>query len=390
MNPSRSTPERPERACRRVAWPGIFDSHGRGCAELPGQGIAWVAVASVLMLPVAGAALATPSCDAASASTYARMINGQRHVYDFDGVRPFVNPSTGQADIHFMDFNGTGLASEKVTEAGSGTEHVTKVRDPMHGELVTRIQVFPDDGQVYGYRTQLNGPPIEPYKLYLYELEFKLDRNWQFDMRPGNGVLWQLKGNAKAYQYGHPVLSLELIGNRLRFTVLYPRGAGAARSWPAMVRWDRNDYVRVALPERPIVANTYYRVQLRFFADDRPARFGGKGFVQASLNCRPWFRHAGPTLHPDQNGPHRIDVGWYQWEGRPSAPRTVYLRTAHLYELGDGRAGHARPPGTNTVPAQSARSEVEVGSHGKRDRAVGQIECANKDQLLGCEDQHGR
>lgn len=264
--------------------------------------------------------------------TYQRQMQGEVRTYAFDGSHPFINPGTGKPDVAYLDFDGRGLSEDQITNGGSNTSHIGKVFDSGIGQSVTRVQVFPGDRQRYGYRTQLNAYAIEPYRHYVYELEFKLDPQWNFEMPEGSGVLWQVKGHAKPYQTGHAVMSLGVVGHELRFTVLYPATTTRIRRWPSPVAWGRNDYARVAFPVRPIDAGRYYRVRIAFYPDERPRRFGGKGYARLWLDGRPWIRYTGPTLHPDQLGPHRLDFGWYQWEGRPQSVRTVYFRTAHLYE----------------------------------------------------------
>lgn len=313
------------------------------CRAHPAQGLrsgaprSWMALLAKVVIVAAGpgqlahAAVTVPDrpCELV---TYQRQMQGEVRTYAFDGSRPFINPGTGKPDVAYLDFDGRGLSDDQITNGGSNTAHISKVFDPVGGQPVTRVQVFPEDRQRFGYRTQLNAYAIEPYRHYVYELEFKLDPEWNFEMPEGAGVLWQVKGHAKPYQTGHAVMSLGVVGHELRFTVLYPAAARRARQWPSPVAWGRDDYARVAFPVRPIDAGRYHRVRIAFYPDDRPRRFGGNGYARLWLDGRPWIRYAGPTLHPDQLGPHRVDFGWYQWAGRPQSVRTVYFRTAHLYE----------------------------------------------------------
>jgi hypothetical protein len=106
----------------------------------------------------------------------------------------------------------------------------------------------------------------------------------------------------------------------------------AAGSWPASVRWDDAEYVDVTVPAMALQAGVYHHVSILFHADERPAVFGGQGFIHAWFDDRLWHQYTGPTLHPDQKGRHRMDFGWYQWEGKPSATRTIYFKTGRLYE----------------------------------------------------------
>lgn len=290
--------------------------------------LAWIGMPQASAEPFA---FESGNCGARG-KTYHKKLDGAERFFNFDGSRPFVNSASGKSDIRYMDFDGSGLYSEQITNRGSGTEHIKKMRDPIYGGVVTRIQVLPEDKKQYGYRTQLNSFPLDSGKLYCYELEFRLDDAWDFDMKSGAGILWQLKGHAKENQYGHPVLSIELVGPRLKFTILYPSRAMQPGSWPRRITWGSGDYVKVPIMPQTVSRGRFYSIGFHFYADDRPAAHGGRGFIVAYFDHKHWFTYIGPTLHPDQEGPHRVDFGWYQWEGRPDSPRIVYFRKAHLYE----------------------------------------------------------
>lgn len=265
--------------------------------------------------------------------TYETTVQGHRRVFDFDGRTPFVNPVTRRSDVAAIGFDGGGLTGTQIDNAGSRSGHVVKVRDPQDGDLVTRVRLFPTDSGEGGYRSQLNSYPFEPYRTYVYDLQFKLDVDWNFNMQAGDGLLWQVKGMPRPGQWGNPSMALNLHGKQLALSVKYPLSAMRAATWPVDVRWGNGDYVHIALPTRPVQAGRYHRVQILFAADDRPAVHGGQGRIQAWFDGEPWLSYVGPTLHPDQQGWHRMDFGWYQWEGRPQSVRTVFFRTSHLYLL---------------------------------------------------------
>jgi hypothetical protein len=288
-------------------------------------------VTFVVVLSAASPVLAQQD-SADQLTTYQRVENGLLRTFNFDGDTPFVNPRSGQSDIATIAFDGGVRTYWQINNAGSGTGHIAKVLDPA-GFTVTRIRLLPQDSGAGGYRTQVNSHHIEPYKTYVYELEFKLDPDWDFGMRNGGGLIWQLKGSPRPGQWGNPSLALNLGGNQLALSIKYPRSAMNAGSWPARVSWSNGEYTDAPVSARTVVAGRYHRIRILFFADDRPGAFGGRGRVDASFDGLPWVSYEGPTLHPDQAGPHRIDFGWYQWEGKPDAVRTVYFRIAHLHEL---------------------------------------------------------
>lgn len=270
--------------------------------------------------------------DPARLVTYQKVENGKLRTFDFDGSTPFVNPQTGQSDIAAMAFDGAILSFRQISNVGSGTGHITKAMDP-DGAAVTRLRLMPADSGAESFRTQINAHHIEPYKSYRFELEFRLDPYWNFAMRPGAGLLWQLKGAPRPGQWGNPSMALNLEGDQLALSIKYPRAAMHAVTWPTAVRWGNGEYMDAPLATRTVVAGIYHRIRIEFHADDRPPQFGGRGRAEAWFDGQPWILYAGPTLHPDQNGPHRIDFGWYQWEGRPNAVRTIDFKTAHLYQL---------------------------------------------------------
>lgn len=278
-----------------------------------------------------GAGPSQPAPADGRAVTYVATVRGVAHPFNFDGPTPFVNPGSGVSNMAAMGFDGGGIPGPAISNAGSGTVHIRKVVDPQQGGTVTRVQLLPSDQGHDGWRTQFNSYPLESYRSYQYELEFKLDPDWNFGMQPGAGLLWQIKGMPRPDQWGNPSLALNLVGNRLSLDIKYPSAAMQAVTWPQRVAWGEGEYVPVNFSPRLVQAGRYHRIIVQFTADDRPAHLGGRGRLLASFDGEPWINYSGPTLHPDQKGPHRLDFGWYQWEGRPSATRTVYFRTSHLY-----------------------------------------------------------
>lgn len=265
---------------------------------------------------------------------------GKVRGFNFNGNRPFVNPIIAQADIASFQFNGLQINGASITNNGSNDQHIVQFFDAEINENVTRVILSSDDALTAGsHRTQLNSYPIESKKRYILDLEFKLDDNWDFSMNPGIGLIWQLKGSPKSGQYGNPVLGINLNGDQLNMSILYPTTAANATVWPTSITWVANQYVPVSIAPKTITRGEYHRIQLIFFADDAPnkpindpVKPEGKGFISAILDGQPWFEYVGPTLHPDQAGLHNTSWGWYQWSGAPSENRIIYYRKNQLYE----------------------------------------------------------
>jgi hypothetical protein len=268
----------------------------------------------------------TPTAPDSSLTTYSTVVNGIKRTFNFDGSAPFVNSSTGQPDIRGWLYNG--IEGSAVTNAGVAP-WIQKMTES--GMQVTRFQVFSSDNQLYGWRSQADSYPFENYKHYRYDLEFKLDPNWNFNMSNGDGLLWQAKGQPKSGQFSNASLSIGLGGDNLYFALLYPQSALNATTWPTRVYWTNSQYAPTNFPARKIVAGKYYKVRMEFFADDRPNQFGGQGYMNVWLDDQLWIQHKGPNLHPDQAGPHRFDHGWYAWGGQPSSTRTVFFKQSHAY-----------------------------------------------------------
>lgn len=298
------------------------------------------------ILAAVTAALAVASAPAwAQVSTYTATHYSKVRTFDFGGAAPFVNSAIGQSDMATIQFNGQTLSSYQIPTTGSGTFHIQKIQDPSLNEQVTRVLLSPGDALTAGsHRVQLNSYGIEKNKRYVLDLEFKLDSTWNLAASQGKGLVWQLKGVQQTYQYGNPVLALVLQGDQLRMVVSYPTTAKNATSWPTQVSWAQNQYEPVTLPARTLVPGQYHRIQLEFFADDKPAQFvdtnltGGQGYIKATFDDQTWFNYTGPTLHPDQKkvedqeSLHAMKWGWYQWDAAPVNERIVYFRKNRLSE----------------------------------------------------------
>lgn len=267
-----------------------------------------------------------PAPDATALATYSTVVNGVRRTFDFDGSTPFVNATTGQSDMVGWLYNG--IEGSPVTNAGV-SPWIQKMSD--NGVQVTRFSVYPTDKQLYNWRTQAGSYPFENYKHYRYDLEFKLDPSWDFNMTNGDGLFWQAKGQPKSGQFSNASMSLAMDRDNLYFALLYPQSAMNATTWPTSLTWTNSQYVQTNFPLKKLVAGRYYKVRMEFFADDRPPQFGGQGYLNVWLDDQLWIQHKGPNLHPDQAGPHRFDYGWYAWGGQPSSVRTVYYKTSHAY-----------------------------------------------------------
>lgn len=270
----------------------------------------------------------TTTAPSSSSATYERVVEGAKRSFNFDGNVSFMNAATGQSDMHDWLYNARYAQYYEIRNAGVAP-WIEKIMDS--GVSVTRFQVHPTDAEIYSWRTQASTFPFENYKNYSYQMEFKLDPNWNFNMANGDGLLWQAKGAPKPGQYGHASMSIGITGNNMYFSLLYPNSALRATTWPTNLTWPSNDYVATSFPTRPLVAGRYYKLRVDFFADDRPSKFGGKGYVNIWLDDALWIQYQGPNLHPDQNGPHRWDFGWYNWGGKPSATRAIYFKKSHVY-----------------------------------------------------------
>lgn len=254
--------------------------------------------------------------------------------YDYNGTTAFVNAAISESDIYGMHYNGVTKTSTQIVNAGF-TPWIIKTTDASISEQVTQFTVQPGDASPDGYRSQIDGYPFERFKDYCYDMEFKLDAAWDFNMVNGDGLFWQVKGSPRAGQYGHAAMSIGLNGSNLYFSVLYPQNAANATTWPTSVSWTGSDYVSQTFPSKAITAGDYHKIRVKFFADDRPTKFGGQGYVKIWVDDVLWIDYKGPNLHPDQdpsaqNGEHRCDFGWYNWGGQPSANRVIYFRKSQL------------------------------------------------------------
>lgn len=279
----------------------------------------------------------------------AQVTGNVARTFNFDADQPWLNPLTNKVDMATIQYAGVTRSSDQLVEAANcesdALSHVCRYQENAPtGDWVTRVRLFPQEPLTGGsHRTQLNTYAIEANKRYILDLEFKLDEGWNTAMANGKGTIWQLKDVVKTCQKGNPVLGLNLYNDQLRFDISYPYNASIAQQWPVPVCWGNdqklhpNDpvYVPFTASTKTVTPGQYHRVQLIFYADDTPTNAyitSGKGRITAFFDGQPWFEYVGPTLQPDWASPHQIGWGWYQWDGDPSATRTIYYRKHRLYE----------------------------------------------------------
>jgi|GEM_PF-3247971 len=296
---------------------------------------------------------------------------GKPRVFNFNGDQPFVN-ALGVRNVATMQF-GTDVVSTAITNDGScgrpkGLDqdgkclgHIVHIEDPDDKTPTTRVALLASDSPftpTSPYRTQLTSFYVDAKRKHVVDIEFKLDKNWDFDMKGdakhpvGSGLIWQLKSVPKALpagcQYGNPVMALNLIGKRLNFSVDYPKSAWDKQVWPTEVCWDANGpngYVEGKSWDVTIDRGGYHHVQFIFYADDAPnkpindpVKPEGKGYLIALMDDQPWFQYTGPTLQPDQPKRHQMSWGWYQWSGMPAegrSDRIIYFRQMRLRDWND-------------------------------------------------------
>ncbi|AKU11733.1 hypothetical protein AzCIB_1838 [Azoarcus sp. CIB] len=257
---------------------------------------------------------------------YRALIAGGNAIADFNfsADRRIINPLTGVADIATIMADGIVISGKSIGE-NLLPPQVTRLPDDRIESLqAIRVDLGPTDRQTASsWRTQLAGYPIEPYRQYAWLMAFRFDDGWDFDAVGEEGLLWQLKGRPKPDQYGNPVIAFSLYGDQLRCVISFPRSA-SSQHWGERVVWGKDGYDRPALPPYTVKRGQYNVLGIDFFADDRPENLGGKGYLRAWINGQLWFEYEGPTLHPDQAGPHQPLWGWYQWGGAPRRSRTVW------------------------------------------------------------------
>jgi len=268
---------------------------------------------------------------------------GKKRTFNFNSDLPLRNPITGEADIGQIQYNGVNINGASIVDvAGCEADVTSRIcryqESAPTGSWVTRVKLREQDAATAGsYRTQLNSYYIETQKRYIVDFEFRLDADWDFGMPHGAGLIWQLKNDVHTdYQYGNPVLGINLYGDQLQFDIKYPNSAAGSQVWPmSSVPWVANDYVDAEQPKVTVTKGEFHRVQLIFYADDTPKNSfitSGKGFILALFDGKPWFEYEGPTLQPDSLNPHKISWGWYQWQGKPLADRIIYYRKHQVYE----------------------------------------------------------
>jgi beta-glucanase (GH16 family) len=263
---------------------------------------------------------------------YTRLMGGVLRSYNFDGGTPWINTTTGQPDLH--DWLYSNQDSTPISNAGV-SPWITKTTDA--GAPVAKFLVRGNaiDPNLYGQRTQASVFQFQLYKRYKVTLQFKFDPSWDFNMGlNGDGLCWQTKGYPKPGQFSNASNAVNMTGNQLFFSILYPTSAMNATSWPGSFTWDNstgpNGYVATNFTRQTVTSGVYYTIVIDFFADDRPPQFGGQGFCNVTFNGQPWIAHTGPNCHPDQLQDFRWDYGWYNWGGVPTSDRAIYFKQFHV------------------------------------------------------------
>ena len=237
--------------------------------------------------------------------------------------------SMGTVPIANMQTDGKMLSGKAVTQQGM-PPNITRVLDPSAGvpRQLVRIELAPQDQRTArSWRTQVADAPLRPYRRYAWVLVFKLDTNWNINLPKQRGLFWQVLGHPKPGQHGNPVIAFNLEHDQLYCSILYPESA-LHRQPGAPVRWKQNQYVKVPLPRRTIEPGRFHTLQLEMFTDDRA---DGEGFFKAILDGQSWIDYVGPTLHPDQSGPHLPAWGWYQWDGPVTESRVIWWAVNQRY-----------------------------------------------------------
>lgn len=247
------------------------------------------------------------------------------HRLDFLGV-------IGNRPVANMQSDGRLLTGAKISADGM-PPYIVRGRDDIDGvEIpVVRIELNPAAKiTARSWRTQIADAPIKPYRRYAWVLTFKLDSSWDTTLAKQRGLVWQLYGRHRQGQHGNPVIAFNLDRDELYCSILYPKAATEHRQGE-YVRWGPGEYRPQRLPRRVLQPGRYHTLQIDMFADDRPETRGGQGYMKVVLDGEPWIDYHGPTLQPDQNGPHLPIWGWYQWDARPSQPRVIWWAVNQMY-----------------------------------------------------------
>ena len=291
---------------------------------------------------------------------------GKARIFNFNGDQPFIN-IYGVPNLATMQFHTDIIASEITNDGSCGRPmgrdkdgkclgHVVHITDPDDSSIqTTRVALLATDSGYSAtspYRTQMSSFYVDAKRKYVLDIEFKLDKNWDFNMKGdaqhpvGSGLIWQLKSVPKACQYGNPVMALNLTGDQLNFSVAYPQAGLDKTVWPTEVCWTSKGYAEGNSWNVTITKGVYHHAQLIFYADDAPNKPindpvtpEGKGYVIATMDGQPWFQYSGPTLQPDQPQRHQMSWGWYQWSGMPTdgtrSDRIIYFKQMRLRDWND-------------------------------------------------------
>lgn len=246
----------------------------------------------------------------------------------------------GNRPIANMQSDGGLLRGAQITAAGM-PPYIVRARDTVDGVdiPVVRVELNPTARRTArSWRSQIADPQIEPYRRYAWVLSFKLDSSWDTSLQGQSGLIWQLLGRHRPGQHGNPVIAFNLDRNEFYCSILYPKAA-AYQPRGAAVRWGQGEYLPVRLPRRTLTPGRYHTLQIDMFADDRMAAQGGRGYLNVLLDGDPWIDYTGPTLQPDQTGPHLPLWGWYQWEARPTQARVIWWAVNQMYLDADALQG---------------------------------------------------
>lgn len=241
--------------------------------------------------------------------------------YNFDGKNNFLNPTTKRSDYAVLQANGLVISGPRITNSGV-PNNIIKFWDPDSRTegIVTVVQVHSTDKVTSGgYRSQLSSYQLRPYINYRWSLRFKFDKSWDMNSEGQEGILWQIKGLPKKGQSGNPVIGLALVKDQLFIGWSYPFFGKISNE--QLWTWTDKDYGPQDLPRYKVTPGVYYDIEFEYFADDR---INGKGYFKAKINGESWCSFVGPTLHPDQLGPHYMAFGWYQWKAAPKQTRKIY------------------------------------------------------------------
>lgn len=247
--------------------------------------------------------------------------------------RPDFLGEIGNRPIANMQSDGRLLRGAQVRAEGM-PPYIVRALDAANGVDVPAIRMELNPRAkltARSWRTQIADAPIPPYQRYAWVLTFKLDSSWDTTLIKQRGLIWQLYGNHRAGQHGNPVIAFNLDRDELYCSILYPKAERLPERSEDYVRWGPGQYIPQSFPRKALQPGRYHTLQIEMFADDRTTDDGGRGYMKVAFDGEPWINYIGPTLQPDQAGPHLPIWGWYQWEAPPSQPRIVWWAINQMY-----------------------------------------------------------